>query len=330
MARPLRIQYPGAFYHIMCRGNKGSNVFADDDDRKRFLFLLAESLGIYEVALYAYVLMHNHFHLILQTRRSNLSEFMRRFNICYTGWFNYHHGTYGHLYQGRYKSIIIDADNYLLALSRYVHLNPLRLKKSPFNDYQSSWLSLQRYQWSTLHGYIKERRILPFVDYDMILRMIGGRRHYQSFMIEGLKKGLTNPLSDTKYQVILGNDSFVQQIKQTHADGGSSREQPIYRKIKKSAIKPDIIINCVSTHFGLNPKDLLNRYYNGIARGITSELLYRFCALKLREIGELLNVDYSSVYKSRCRLKTQLSKNPKIASIYKKIEREIKNNLSNV
>lgn len=138
MARPLRIQYPGAFYHIMCRGNKGSSVFIDDDDRHRFLFLLAESLEIYEVTLYVYVLMHNHFHLILQTQRPNLGEFMRRFNICYTGWFNYHHGTYGHLYQGRYKSLLVDADSYLLALSRYVHLNPLRLRKSQSDDYRSS------------------------------------------------------------------------------------------------------------------------------------------------------------------------------------------------
>jgi putative transposase len=330
MARPLRIQYPGAFYHIMCRGNKGGNIFADDDDRKRFLFLLAESLGIYEVTLYAYVLMHNHFHLILQTGRSNLSEFMRRFNICYTGWFNYHHATYGHLYQGRYKSILIDADSYLLTLSRYVHLNPLRLKTTSSIDHQSSWHSLQRYQWSTLHGYIKQGRVLHFVNYDLILNMIGGRKQYHSFMIDGIKKGYANPLNDAKYQMILGNDNFVQKVKQKHSAGGSNREQPMHRRFDKCVIKPSIIIDCVSRHFGLSPKELLDRYYNGIARGITSELLYRFCALKLREIGELLNIDYSSVYKSRYRLKTQLSTNQKIARIYRRIESEITNKMSNV
>ena len=330
MARPLRIQFPGAFYHIMCRGNKGSSVFVDDDDRHRFLFLLAESLEIYEVTLYVYVLMQNHFHLILQTQRPNLSEFMRRFNICYTGWFNYHHGTYGHLYQGRYKSLLVDADNYLLALSRYVHLNPLKLNKSQSDDYRSSWHSLQRYQWSSLPGYIKENMTVNFVSYDMILNMVGDRRSYQKFIIDGLKKDLKNPLNDTKFQMILGSDSFLQRIKDKYTDSGSSREQPVYRKMKKQTIAPDVIVNYVIEHLGLRRGSLLSRYHNGVARGITSELLYRFCALTLREIGDLLGIDYSSVYKSRYRLMKQMLKKKEIAKIYEEIENKIEDDLSNV
>ncbi|MGD9379274.1 MAG: transposase, partial [candidate division WOR-3 bacterium] len=93
MARPLRIQFPGAFYHVTCRGNKRRVIFRDNDDRYRFLTQLRESLQTYQVNLHAYVMMDNHFHLIVQTLRANLSEFMRRFNICYTSWFNYHHRT---------------------------------------------------------------------------------------------------------------------------------------------------------------------------------------------------------------------------------------------
>jgi len=126
MARPLRIQYPGAFYHITCRGNERKEIFLDDKDRNRFLALLTESLETYQVILYAYILMINHFHLLVQTKRANLSEFMRCFNICYTGWFNYRHHRCGHLYQGRYKAFLIDADNYLLEVSRYLHLNSVR------------------------------------------------------------------------------------------------------------------------------------------------------------------------------------------------------------
>jgi REP element-mobilizing transposase RayT len=330
MARPLRIQYAGAFYHIMCRGNKGNAIFVDSADRNKFLHMCAESLDIYEVTLFAFVLMQNHFHLILQTQRPNLSEFMRRFNICYTGWFNYHHGTYGHLYQGRYKSLLIDADNYLLTLSRYVHFNPLRLRKSQTKNFQSTWHALQQYKWSTLPGYIKASKAIDFVSYDMILKMVGGRKSYQRFIIDGLKKDIENPLDDVKHQVILGNDSFVQSIRNSHTDKGSPREQPVYRRIKKEPVAPDTIIDFVAEHLGLSRKSLVRRNHNGVARGIVSELLYRFSALTLREIGNILGVDYSSVYKSRQRFKKMMLEREQIARIYNEIQKKIKIEMSNV
>ena len=330
MARPLRIQYAGAFYHIMCRGNKGNAIFIDGADRNRFLHLLAESLDIYDVTLFAFVLMHNHFHLVLRTQRPNLSEFMRRFNICYTGWFNYHHGTYGHLYQGRYRSLLIDADNYLLTLSRYVHLNPLRLRKSQTNDFPSTWQALQQYKWSTLPGYIKAHKTIDFVSYDLILNMVGGRRFYQRYIVDGLKKDIENPLDDVRHQIILGSDSFVQRIKNTHTDKGSPREQPAYREIKKRTLAPDTIIDFVTEHLGLNRTSLLRRNHSGVARGIACELLYRFTALTLREIGDILGIDYSSVYKSRQRLKKKMLEKTRIAKIYNEIQEKIEFEMSNV
>jgi putative transposase len=330
MARPLRIQYPGAFYHIMCRGNKGNVVFVDTPDRNNFLHLLIESLEIYEVTLFAFVLMQNHFHLICQTKRPNLSEFMRRFNICYTGWFNYHHATYGHLYQGRYKSLLIDADNYLLTLSRYVHLNPIRRRKSQSNNFSSTWHTLQQYKWSSFPGYIRASKAVEYINYDMILKMAGGRRSYQKYVVEGLKRDIENPLGHVKYQTILGSDIFVKNIKDKRTDNGSPREQPVYRRIKKETIAPDTIIDFVTAHLGLSRACLLRRNHNGIARGIVSELLYRFGALTLREIGSILGIDYSSVYKSRQRLKKQMLEKKQIANIYREIQKKIKNEMSNV
>ncbi len=330
MARPLRIQYAGAFYHIMCRGNQGNTIYIDTADRRKFLELLAESVEIYEVTLFAYVLMQNHFHLILQTQRPNLSEFMRRFNICYTGWFNYHHGIYGHLYQGRYKSLLIDADNYLLKLSRYVHMNPLRRRKLESRKFPAAWQALQQYEWSTLPGYIRTSKILDFVNYDMILDMIGGRRAYKKFLVDGLKKDIKNPLHDVKYQTILGSNTFAQRIKQTHTDEVTPREQPAYRKIGKVTITPDIIIEVVAKNLEMSRADLLRPNRNGVGRGILSELLYRFGALTLREIGGLLGVDYSSIYKSRQRLKKQMLENKETAKIYNVIQAKIKGEMSNV
>src|SRR5919106_2501983 len=128
MARPLRINYPGAFYHVTCRGNERKHIFADDRDRSAFLDKLKTSVGIYQVRVHAYVLMSNHFHFIVETLKGNLSEFMRHFNVSYTAAYNRRHQRIGHLYQGRFKAILIDADSYLLELSRYVHLNPVRLR----------------------------------------------------------------------------------------------------------------------------------------------------------------------------------------------------------
>lgn len=128
MTRPLRILFPGAYYHVTCRGNDRRAIYRDDRDRELFLEKLRGSLGTYQVELHAYVLMANHFHLMVATPKGNLSEFMRHFNISYTAAFNRRHRRVGHLYQGRYKAILVDQDSYLLELSRYVHLNPVRVK----------------------------------------------------------------------------------------------------------------------------------------------------------------------------------------------------------
>ncbi|NOX97363.1 MAG: addiction module toxin RelE, partial [Nitrospirae bacterium] len=117
MARPLRIQYPGALYHLTCRGNEKKAIFGDDTDRETFLHQLQDSLKAYSSILHCFVLMDNHFHLLLETPLANLSEFMRQFNITYTSYYNRRHKRVGHLYQGRYKSILVDKENYLVILS---------------------------------------------------------------------------------------------------------------------------------------------------------------------------------------------------------------------
>ena len=128
MSRPLRVEYPGAVYHITCRGNEKKAIFRDSLDRESFLEILIQSQKIYGVRLFAYVLMENHFHFLLETPLGNLGQFMRRFNITYTSYFNRAHKRVGHLYQGRYKSILVDGESYLSELSRYIHLNPVRIK----------------------------------------------------------------------------------------------------------------------------------------------------------------------------------------------------------
>jgi REP element-mobilizing transposase RayT len=163
MARPLRISYPNAFYHVTCRGNDRRAIFRDDHDRTHFLAQLESALEIFSVRLHAYVLMSNHFHLIVETPKANLSEFMRQFNISYTGYYNRRHGRIGHLYQGRFKAIVVDKDSYLLELSRYVHLNPIRIKAKRQRSEAERIGEVSRYRWSSLSGYLDGKK-KGFVD----------------------------------------------------------------------------------------------------------------------------------------------------------------------
>ena len=126
MARPLRIIYEGAFYHVTARGNERRRIFLSHRDYEKFLSYLAEAVHKYGVILHAFVLMANHYHLIVETPKGNLSSFMHSLNSAYTTYFNIKRRRAGHLFQGRYKALLIDVDNYLLELSRYIHLNPVR------------------------------------------------------------------------------------------------------------------------------------------------------------------------------------------------------------
>jgi len=323
MARQLRIQYPGAFYHVTCRGNERRKIFFDDNDRYRFVKLLEESLEIYQVVLYAYVLMDNHFHLVLQTGRANLSEFMRRFNICYTGWFNYHHNTCGHLYQGRYKALLVDADNYLLELSRYVHLNPVRVGKLRRCDYHERWQYVKKYQWSSLVGYVNAKRTVDFVEYDVVLAMVGGRRAYQRFLYDGVREGLEDIFEDVQYQTILGDNDFVALVKGEYIERGSLREQPMYRGIVAKVIEPKVVIACCAEVLGIEVDQLKARSGDGVIRGIVADMLYQYSGITQRAIGELLGgIEYTAVNMLRCRLQKKIS-DPEVNARYALVERRL-------
>jgi REP element-mobilizing transposase RayT len=327
MARPLRIQYPGAVYHVTCRGNERRSIFLDESDRLRFENLLAESAAIYQVLLYVYVMMKNHFHLVLQTKKPNLSEFMRRFNICYTSWFNHHHNRCGHLYQGRYNALLIDADSYLLEVSRYGHLNPVRQRKFRKWDDLDRWQYICNYRWSSLPGYLNEKDAVSFIDYSMILGMIGDRHAYKGFLKDALRGAVDNPFDKVKYQTILGNSSFVERVKTLHIEQGSTREQPMYRKIKAIHFEPSELLTRVAKAIGIEQRALGIRSKNSIERAITAEMLYRYSNATQSEIGKLLGgVDYTTVSRLRSRLQEWKKKSSKTKRKYLEIEKLVINN----
>lgn len=327
MARPLRIQYPGAYYHVTCRGNERRRIFLDDDDRYRFLRLLAESLGVYDVVLYAYVMMDNHFHLVVQTPRANLSEFMRRFNICYTGWFNYHHATCGHVYQGRYKALLIDADAYLLELSRYVHLNPVRAGKYGALNNHEQMQHVERYKWSSLPGYLDKQKAVDIVAYDMILSMVGSQRGYRRFLLDGLRSGIKDPFRNVQYRTVLGDDDFVSRVTQESISlgKGSPDEQPAYREMARKVIAPDELLTCVAESLGADIERVRARSGLSIERAIVAELLYRYSGITQHKIGQLLGgVGYSAVSMMRRHLKQMTKESASVRKKYAKAEQRVR------
>ena len=206
MARPLRIEYPGALYHVTSRGNEKRPIFLGDEDRKRFLDLLNEVNERYQWICHAYCLMDNHYHLLIETPEGNLSIGMRQLNGVYTQAFNRRHGRVGHLFQGRFKAILVEKDSYLLEVCRYVILNPVRA---------GAVETPERWKWSSYRGTEGREKPHPSLTTEWILSQFGGRRgkaekEYRRFVREGMREGSLS--TDVKAQSILGTEGFVERL----------------------------------------------------------------------------------------------------------------------
>lgn len=321
MSRPLRIQYPNAVYHITCRGNERQNIFKDNADRAKFLQFLIQSLNIYTVKLHSYVLMNNHFHLLVETPLANLAEFMRKFNITYTSYYNRQHNRIGHLYQGRYKSILVDKNEYLSILSRYIHLNPIRVKPNEKASVKEKIRKIMHYPWSSLSGYLNKRKREEFIDYSLVLSEYGGdnnhaRKAYFKAIYEDLSAGIE--IHDKILgQSILGGDEFIEWVTEEFLKGEKDREQPSLKKIHTYKAK-DAILKAIEQEAGKSIKAITKE--KGIYRQIAMELLYRVGGLKGEEIGKIMGVGYTSVSQERRRLRERLSKDRKLEALFNRIK----------
>jgi putative transposase len=203
LARPLRIEFPGALYHITSRGNDRQETFKDDRDRQYFLDLLAVCCNRFQWLCHAYCLMSNHYHLVLEIQDNALSRGMRHLNGVYTQKFNWNHHQVGHLFQGRYKAVLIQRDTHLLQACRYVVLNPIRAKlvKAP-----------EAWKWSSYRGTCGITQPAPCLTTDWVLAQFAevtdkAQKQYREFVKDGIDGG--SIWKDLKYQVLLGDDDFV-------------------------------------------------------------------------------------------------------------------------
>jgi len=279
MARPLRIEFPGAVYHIISRGNAKQSIFLDESDRRTFLKLLSSVVERFNWLCHAYCLMDNHYHLIIETPDGNLSRGMRQLNGVYTQGFNRRHGRDGHLFQGRYKSILVDKDNFLLSLCRYVILNPVKtgLVKRPEN-----------WKWSSYRETIGESKKPSFLTTDWILSQFGEKKslaiiEYKRFVSEG--KDVEYPWEALRGQVFLGNDHFIEKFKKVLKEKEILKEVPraqryvtrpglseLFRaeKLKDKTLKDESMYRAY-VRYGYSLKDIaehLGVHYATVSRAI--------------------------------------------------------------
>ena len=207
MARKPRIEFEGAFYHVITRGNQRQRVFKDRDDYERYLKILGNYKIQYDYVLYAYVLMSNHIHLLIETKEKPLSKILQGINQSYTIYFNKRYGMVGHLFQGRYKAILCEKDAYLLSLVKYIHLNPIRARVVK---------SFDEYPWSSHRCYVGRVRNGGIVDTEQVLKMFSedrgrARRLYRDYMGEG--EGVKREdVYSTVSQRVLGGEQFVKEV----------------------------------------------------------------------------------------------------------------------
>jgi REP element-mobilizing transposase RayT len=328
MARPLRIEYPGAYYHVMNRGNRREDIFVTDNDRNVFLDGLADSCETYSIKLIAYVLMANHFHLVVQTPNGNLSEFMRHFLVTYTVRFNRRNGRIGHVFQGRFKSLLIEKDEYLLPLSRYIHLNPIRTRKFRNADAQTKTEYLKKYQWSTFPGYCYLRKRNKNIDYGWLLRTYfgedtaKGRRMCREYVCNAIESEVENPFEDVVHQSILGTQDFVKWVNKRLPRKGQ-REVPSLNKLLHH-ISVEQILEEVAKAGNVQADELRDRKTKlKDLRQMAMELSYRYSNCKQREIGAIFGVDYSTVSQSRARLRARLNSSRKLKKQFDRIQEQI-------
>ncbi len=319
MARALRVQYPGALYHVSNRGNERKAIFKDDVDREAFLKILSQSIDTYSITLHSYVLMNNHWHILAQTSLANLGEFMRHFNITYTSHFNRRHNRSGHLYQGRYKSFLVEADSYLSQVSRYIHLNPVQVAGMKDMQDKQRLRALWNYKWSSLPGFVNLAKRREFVEYSAILAEYGGdspggRRRYKKQIVDDLAEGLAVKESIVG-QSILGGEGFVAWVRETYLESRKDREQPAVRKIHQH-VALDIVLAVVEEETGIS--DAVHSA--GTTRQIVMTALYKYAGLTNKEIGNVLGVDYSTVSQGRKRLRDKAEKDKQIRSTIETID----------
>jgi REP element-mobilizing transposase RayT len=321
MSRPLRIEYPGAWYYVINRGGRSEDIFRDKKDYDRFVELVKESSDMWNVRIAAYCLMPNHYHLFVQTPDGNLSRLMRHINGVYTQRFNRFHGCDGHLFRGRYKSILVDEDAYLLQLVRYIHRNPV---EAGLVD------KLDGYEWSSHKGYMSRAKKWDWLSKDFVLSMLTRdkrqqRRAYRQFVSKENTEEIVKVFEGRKLPWLLGTESFIERVKGRFFKEKHHEEVPESRALAPEREK---ILEAVGRFYQVNQHDLLKskrRVFNE-PRNVAIYLCRRLRGDRLHELGRDFHLKRcSSVSTAIDRTKAEISKDPKLKQRVEKLKAALTN-----
>jgi len=314
MSRPLRIEFPDAWYHVMNRARLGQEAFPAREDYLGFIELLMDVSEIFNMRVAAYCLMANHYHLLIQTHDANLSRCMRHINGVYTQRYNARNGCDGTLFRGRYKAILIDGDSYLLELVRYIHRNPLR---AGIID------KLKDYSWSSHKGYISKAKKWEWLHKHYILDMFSKDNKlqitaYKRFISKEEPEKIIEYYSKKNMSSILGSDKFIKWVKDRFPKKKKEKEIPESKNLCPEVID---IKKAVCNHYEIKAADLLKsrRGVENEARDLAIYMLRYTRGERLTIIGQEFNLNnYSSVSTAIERIKRKLESN-KFKKHYKQI-----------
>lgn len=309
MARPYRLQNENCLYHIMSRGDDHKRIYTRSGDYGKFMNYVVKAKERYQFYLYAYCLMSNHFHLLLETRLPNISKIMHYIKGSYTTYYNIRHQRYGHLFQGRFKSIVVDKDRYLLELSRYIHLNPVRagIVADPLE-----------YPRSSYRGYLGKKD--TYIDSDQVKRYIGmGRGEYRRFVLEGMRKS-KDPLSKVYAGFLLGSVGFIKDKLKDLEVQITSEEVVNKKALFDDREKAGEIVRAVIVYYGTTLDALCkNKSRPMRAKQILIYLLRNFTGLTNQEIGDMVGMRYPAVSKARLTIERLRQEDKKLMHIITKI-----------
>ncbi len=296
MARPLRICYEGAVYHVTIRGIERRDIFLSNDDHERFRQTLAESVRMYDVRLYLFCQMTNHVHLVLETPQANLSRFMQRLKTAYAVYFNQKHNRHGHLFEGRFRATLVEEDEYILKLTRYVHLNPVFIKVHKEKTDRERVQILRTYPWSSYRSYIGRSARLDFVDYDPVLSLMDPPKKkqpasYRRF-VEGGIRNVDAAFVDTKKhsRFCIGSEESHERIRQRYVEmlqAFDCKEDVSFRR-EGSYPHVDQVVTATLEILGVPRKALLQRRRNSIVRPLVAYALCQYTGSTQREVAEIM------------------------------------------
>jgi putative transposase len=300
MARPVRMDFPNTFYHVLSRGNERRKIFYNRGDYSRFLETLGRMAERFQVEVHGYVLMPNHFHLLIRTRRANLSRAVQWLGVSYSVWFNKKHDRCGHVFQGRFKSFVVEDELYFAALILYVHGNPVRAKLVK---------ELGEYRWSSYRGYLREGWQEAWLKTDTGLSVYGGnRRKFREAQESQLGQG-GSVLEDLRYGMYLGTEEFAEEcLKKLKSE--SHPEKPQIRRMLEARDIKEVLKKVLK---GLGQAEIDPLLTAGKKRNLTRDVaiyaLRQAGIFTNQEIGRVFGVGYTAVTEAAKRAGAYLSRN---------------------